>query len=224
MRKICFLSAVLSIVGFACNDSDDGLPAPSGLTILGMSSTQITLAWTDRSNGTLSTNVYRGDGANPSAFTLIGTSPAMLTAYVDNTVSAGNTYTYYVTATDGVSESSRSNKLTVKAEDPYVTIIAPTSSDTLTYGTYFTIEWQTNIPGFDARIYLSTNGSGSPDDDVLIRQSSPAGSTTFKWRVGYDWQGNPISGSWPNSNCVIRLHHYDQPSWSDESDTFTITQ
>jgi len=221
MRRMYALSMALALMGFACDEGDDGLPAPSRLVVTGMAADQITLAWTDGSGGTLATRVYRGDGASPSAFTMIAEKPALLTSHADDTVTSGATYTYYVVSTDGTSESSRSNLVTVKAEAPYVTIVEPTSSDTLTVGQYFTIQWQTNIPGFDARIYLSTNGPGTPGDDTMIRQSSPAGSTSFNWHVGYDWRGTLVVTP-PQSNCTILLHHYDNPAWSDESEVFSI--
>jgi hypothetical protein len=74
---------------------------------------QVSLSWAPPANSPVPVtgyNIYRATGT--SSFHVLNSSAT--TAYVDQTVSATTTYTYYVTSTDGAgTESAPSNQVTV---------------------------------------------------------------------------------------------------------------
>jgi fibronectin type 3 domain-containing protein len=74
------------------------LSAPGTLTLNAISPTEVDLSWGAATGGATSYLVERCTGASCNTFTQIGTSPT--TTYKDTTVTANNTYSYRVRATD----------------------------------------------------------------------------------------------------------------------------
>ena len=149
-------AAALLLALASCDDGDDGLPAPRDLRIASMAVDAVGLQWEDTSGDTLGHRVYREEVGAGAGFQEIGEQVPMLTGYTDSTVTPGETYRYYVVSFDGVEESGRSNTVEAIAAAPYVNVLTPTSSETLTIGVPYEIQWETNIPGFDANILLYT--------------------------------------------------------------------
>ena len=100
--------AVVALIA-ACSDSSknngpSGPATPTGLTVTQLSLTSVHVAWT-ASSGATGYVLERASAANPGVFTHIGGTIAT-TSYDDNTVTAGATYSYRVSATDGSTTST----------------------------------------------------------------------------------------------------------------------
>jgi hypothetical protein len=100
--------AVVALIA-ACSDSSknngpSGPATPTGLTVTQLSLTSVHVAWT-ASSGATGYVLERASAANPGVFTQIGGTIAT-TSYDDNTVTAGATYSYRVSATDGSTTST----------------------------------------------------------------------------------------------------------------------
>src|SRR4029450_14085724 len=79
--------------------------APSNLTATPVSSSQITLAWTDNSTGEQGFKVERATGGG--AFTALAVVGPNVTSYANTWVTSG-TYTYRVRSFDGPNDSAPS--------------------------------------------------------------------------------------------------------------------
>ena len=80
-----------------------GIPsAPSNLSATALSSSSISLSWTDNSDNETGFKIYRAE-------TLITTTAANATSYTDANLSASTNYSYYVKATNSSGDSSASN-------------------------------------------------------------------------------------------------------------------
>ncbi len=115
----------LAVVGpVAAGSRGDRTPptTPTNLRVTSLSQTSVTLAWnpsTDRSSFSYSINM------NGQSFTV----PQTRTSYTIDWLSAGRTYTFYVTAVDGsLNTSGKSNILTVKTPPDTAAPPAPTLS------------------------------------------------------------------------------------------------
>jgi hypothetical protein len=88
-----------------------GVAAPTGLVAVGVSGTQIRLAWTDNAANESGYRVERSrDGVN---WSVLATLSANSTWYLDTTVSTGTTYYYRVRAFNSTTSSAYSNQTTV---------------------------------------------------------------------------------------------------------------
>lgn len=98
--------------------------------------------------------------------------------YSDTTVIDSQFYTYYVVAYKGATESAPSNQSTVEAGPPSVIILTPSAGTILTLGQMYDVTWQTNMPDFDAEIWLSTDGGVAwpPNAGNLQNGWAPNGS------------------------------------------------
>ena len=213
------LVAILSAAVASCTgNGSDGLPVPQNVRVSSMSASEIGLAWT-RLDGIDGYRIYREVVGGGSGFVEVGTQPEPLMAtFTDGTVTQDVTYNYYVVSYDASSESGRSSEVTVVAAAPYVTFTAPTSSDVLTVGTQFLIEWDTNIPGFDAVISVSTTGGASYTG---ILETYRSDTPSWSWTVGDDFDGARFI-TIGSVDCVMAIHHYNDSGWSDLSATFEI--
>jgi len=115
-------SSVLSQAVNSTTITDTTAPtAPTNLTDPGMTSSQISLAWTGSTDnvGVKGYQIYRakknnGKGNKYSSFSLIGTSST--TGYTDRSVSSGGAYEFYVKAYDAAGNvSAASNMIAVTA-------------------------------------------------------------------------------------------------------------
>jgi hypothetical protein len=93
----------------AASVSGSGIPAPQH---------NVSLSWNASTSTVVGYNVYRGT-QNGGPYIAINTAPAAGTSYIDNSVTAGQTYYYVVTAVDGGgSESVYSNQAPAAIPSP----------------------------------------------------------------------------------------------------------
>jgi hypothetical protein len=99
-------------------------------------------------------------------------------------------------------------------DQPYITITAPVSTDTLQMGTSFNITWDTlGLRATSLEIRLSTDGGTT---FPLVIDTVSAQSTSYLWNI-------PNLGSSTLPNCMIRIEELDIPNpLNDESDVFVI--
>lgn len=90
LDSICSSHWITRFFGLSEGSEDDGLPAPTGLTVTGATDTAISLRW-DPVDGADGYTVYR-DGAPLAA--------ADTTSYADTGLTAGSSHTYAVAARD----------------------------------------------------------------------------------------------------------------------------
>jgi len=83
---------------------------PTTLDTETLSQTSIALSWTDNAEDETGFKVFRNG-------TLVGTLPENATAYTDNGLDCGTSYTYYVMAYNGFGNSPASNLVTGTTED-----------------------------------------------------------------------------------------------------------
>ena len=81
--------------------------APSGLTVVGVSSTQINLSWTDNASNETGFKIERKTGAG-GTYSQIATPGANVTSYNDTGLTAGTLYYYRVRATNAIGDSAYS--------------------------------------------------------------------------------------------------------------------
>jgi hypothetical protein len=132
--------------------------APSGLTTTAISTTQISLGWTDNSDNETGFVVQRQTGTG--SWMQLTTTAAGVTSYTDSTAAANTQYSYRVLATNSAGTSSASNS--ASATTPDVVPGAPSGlTTTASSATQITLAWtdnSNNETGF--RIERQT-GSGS---------------------------------------------------------------
>src|SRR5207245_8312917 len=85
--------------------------APTNLTAVAASSTQINLTWTDNSNNETAFAVWRTGGG--SAFARVAALAANSTSYTDRGLTPNTPYTYAVRAINNVGASAWSNQVMV---------------------------------------------------------------------------------------------------------------
>jgi M6 family metalloprotease-like protein len=175
--------------------------APSNLTASAVSDSRIDLAWSDNSSDETSFRIERS--ADGVSFAEIGSSSAGVTSYADSGLSASQTYSYRVLASNTAGPSEPSNTASATTDPPPPPPAAPTnlvataSSDSsinlswtdasgnedgfLVDRSLDAITWQEGIAS------LSVNSSSYSDSGLN-------GSTTYYYRVrAYNAQGDNTS-------------------------------
>jgi len=89
------------------------LNAPTGLAAKAVSTTQVSLTWSNNNTSGATSNVVQRSGNGGSTWTTLASVSATATAYTDSTASAGATYAYRVYASNGSVNSGNSNVATV---------------------------------------------------------------------------------------------------------------
>lgn len=224
MRKSISALCALGLLVVSCGGP--AIRAPSGLTVQGFTTSSVSLAWTDNSDNEDGFRIYRSEDG--TTFALLDTT--FFPSYQDNAVSESTLYYYRVTAYNATDESASSNTVSVTPEDYYVTLLTPNGGEDLTLGDTYNITWDTNMPGFDATIWLSTNGGSSFDYEIQF--SWAPNPQPIPWKVGYrNTQQDPLQppvwvqvvGSTADQ-CVIRIWDYNDHIPMDVSNTvFTVT-
>ncbi|HYO78260.1 MAG TPA: fibronectin type III domain-containing protein, partial [Thermoanaerobaculia bacterium] len=125
--------------------------APTSLAVTAMTSTYVSLGWTDASTNETGFRVQRCTGASCTGFVQIAEVGANVTAYRDSTVSASTVYRYRVFAFNNTGNSTSSNIIQITTPAP-TTPAAPTAlNSTVTSGSSLTLSWTdnaTNESGF----------------------------------------------------------------------------
>jgi predicted phage tail protein len=89
----------------------NGLPAPSNLTVVTVSSTQLRLNWSDSSANETGFRIFRWSDAAPT-YQPVGEVGPNVQEFLDSALSPNTRYIYYVVAVRGSVVSSGSNKAT----------------------------------------------------------------------------------------------------------------
>ena len=120
MKKIITLILGITLV-YSCSSSSDGngntnttvVPiAPSNLTGIVASTTQINLSWTDNSNNETGFKIERKTGTG--VYAIVGNTAAEIIIYTDSGLTPNTTYTYRVYSYNAVGNSlTYSNELTL---------------------------------------------------------------------------------------------------------------
>ncbi len=133
------------------------LSAPGTLTVNAISTSEVDLSWGAATGGATSYLVERCTGASCSSFAQIGTSST--TTYKDTTVSANNTYSYRVRATDTAGDLG-----------PY--------SNTSTATTAFTVSPNNAVLTFTRTQQYTAQGPGSGSVTWLVDGVAGGSSTS----------------------------------------------
>src|SRR5258705_112185 len=115
--------------------------APSGLTVTTITSSSVSLAWTDNSNNETGFKIQRKQGAT-GAYTTIKTTTANVTTYTDSDSALldGTQYYYKVSATNSAGDSAYSNEV-----NGITTMRAPTGlSATAVSSSQINLTWTDN--------------------------------------------------------------------------------
>ncbi|MFM8392605.1 MAG: fibronectin type III domain-containing protein, partial [Acidobacteriota bacterium] len=176
--------------------------APSDLTALATSPTQVTLSWTDNSNNETGFRVSRKT-LSEGVWRVIGTLAAGTTTARNSGLTPDTTYVYRIVSYNSSGESIASNEATVKTP---ITLPAPPSAleAAAVSSTRINLSWNdnsTNESGF--KIYRRTGSGGSwasvgtVDANVTnFQNSSLDPSVTYNYRVTA-WN---VTGESANSN------------------------
>jgi titin len=152
------------------------IPAPpSGLTITSVTSSSVSLAWTDNSNNETGFKIQRKQGAT-GTYTTIKTTAANITTYTDNDTALldGTQYYYHVAATNSAGDSAYSNEV-----NGITTMRAPTGlAATPVSASQINLTWTDNS--------LAENGyyiEQSPVDNLHFVQIAVTGPNVTAYSV-----------------------------------------
>jgi hypothetical protein len=101
------------------------LSAPSGVTVTSVSSSQVSLSWTETSINEIGFRVERSPSGVTGTWSQVGTATQNATTYTDSSCASGTTYYYRVFAYDSLADSTASN---------IVMAITPAASTAMTGG------------------------------------------------------------------------------------------
>jgi len=146
---------------------------------------QLTLSWTDRSNGAAATRLARRS-VDDSVFVVVADVPAGVTEYVDAGLSPGRTYCYRAAAHDETGVSAYSNEACATTTDePRLTVTVNKTGD----GT------GTVISAPDGLMCGAGCSATYPASTMVRLIAIPARGSTF---VG--WSGGPCFGT---GSCTV---------------------
>lgn len=160
--------------------------APSGLTAIPISASQINLTWTDNSTNETGFRIERKIGAT-GTYSQIATVWADITSYSDTNLLASTTYYYRVTAYNAIGSSAYTNEANT------TTWLSPPSNLTATAvsSSQIILSWtdnSTNETGF--RIERSNSSSGPFSEIATVgvgvttySNTGLSASTTYYYRV-----------------------------------------
>jgi subtilisin family serine protease len=142
------------------------LETPTNLTTSVVSSSQINLAWADRSSNETGFKIERCQGANCSSFAEIASVNAGATSYQNTSLTASTSYSYRVRATNGSENSAYSNSSTATTQAAPVP--APTAPGGLAANAVSS-----------SRIDLSWQDASNNEAGFKIERCQGAGCSTF---------------------------------------------
>jgi hypothetical protein len=193
------LVLALVVVGSAAAARDRTPPTtPTNLRVTSLSHKSVTLAWdpsTDNS-GSFSYSVNK-DG---QGFTV----PQGRTTYTIDWLSAGQTYTFYVTATDkALNQSGRSNTVTVTTPRDTTPPTTPQLSGSVRGPSQVSLTWTRSTDDLAWFVGYRIFANGAPvtehvnwygETSVVLRHLRPATSYTFTVQA-HDFSGNTATSN-----------------------------
>ncbi len=133
-------NSIYVVGGTTARLSQGGAPTlptqPTVLSYFSLTETSIYLGWSDNSSNETGFTVERCTGtllfcaANPGAWSLLTTTAANVSTFIDNGLAPGTTYVWRVQAFNGVGSSAYSNHLSVTT--PGTAVIIPAAPSALT--------------------------------------------------------------------------------------------
>jgi fibronectin type 3 domain-containing protein len=190
------------------------LAAPSSLTAAIATATRISLNWVDNSIGETSFRIFRNNvqvgTVNRSAAQAAATGGALVT-FNDNTVVAGNTYSYTVFAANGAVLSPVSNEASVvfaAPATPAPLAAVPTRVVGSTTRSNVALSWAAATPGVTFTVQrITPNGGGTT---TLLTNSTATSFTDLNLRrntAAYIYQirtnAGPLSSVYVQTSVVV---------------------
>jgi hypothetical protein len=173
---------------------------PANLTAAGVSSSQISLAWTDNSNNETGFKIERCLGATCSNFAQIATVGANVASYSDTGLSASTSYSYRVRASNSAGDSDYSNTTSATTQAASSLPAAPSGLTATASATQINLTWtdnSTNETGFSierCKGTTCTNFAQIASVSMNVTTFSNTGlskRTTYRYRVrAYNAAGN----------------------------------
>jgi hypothetical protein len=161
--------------------------APTGLSAVAVSATQVNLAWTDTAVG-IETGFLIQRSTDGVSFSQLGTTAAGVTQYTDNAAAAGTTYTYRVQATSpgGNSAFSTTASATTDAVSSITTYLSDLNWTSATAG-WGTVQKNLSVAGNTITLGGATYAKGLGTHAVSqIVYNLVGGYSNFISDVGID--------------------------------------
>lgn len=186
---------------------------PNNVTATANNTTQITVAWADRTASETGFKILRcqGSGCTPDA-TSIGTAVANATSYVDTSVAENTTYNYQVVATN--STVPWDSILSAKVERATLAAVAPVLNAT--------------SPS-EVQINLTWNDSATDETGYKVFRCAGSDCSNFALATGGTLAANATSfndtGLTTGTSYSYQVHVYKTAtnSWDKVSNTMTLT-
>lgn len=209
-----------SNVASATTDTIPAPDVPTNLIATAISSSQITLVWTDSSDDETAFEIARkqGDAASSAIWQQVGTVSANATTYTDAGLSANTTYTYRVRATNSGGSSAWSNLATATTmllqppDAPSNLVATSTSTSSIT------LSWLDNSSdetGFQIERKLGPDSSGNSWTAVAITamNATEFTNTGLTANTEYTYRARAVNAAgnsaWSNSASATTLSSGD---------------
>lgn len=163
--------------------------SPGSVAIQSSTSSQVVLAWVDRSSNETGFEIYRRGGVG--SYSLLKTTAANVTTYTDTGLTIGTTYTYFVRSINSGGFSINSNEASISIvpdapASPSDLVITSVASNQIILNW---VDKSLNETGFE--IFRSLNGAGnytllfSPQANATTYTDliSPTTSTSYFYKV-----------------------------------------
>jgi hypothetical protein len=191
-----------------CGGTPDPVPpnAPGNLDAAAVSSSSITLNWTDNSNDETGFVVERCQGAACSNFAPLPASiGAGTTSYMDSGLSASTPYTYRVKAVNGSLSSAYSNMATATTTSG----ATPPPAGTMTVGSLTGTGVKLSGPSWQARVTVTVvDSTNQPVNGATVTGSWSSGGT-----------GTCSTGTGNTGTCTVTLDLHNRTG----SVTFSVS-
>ena len=203
--------------------------APSSLTALVISPSQINLSWTDNSDNETGFKIERAVGGG--VFAAVTTVGAGVSSFINSGLAAGTAYTYRVSATNAVGDSAYSNTAagttlaagTITFWGPTTTPAVASDSDTVAVelGLKFSSTSAGTITGL--RYYKSSFNTGTHVGHVWSSTGQLLASATFTNESDSGWQTVMFSQAVAIAANTTYVASYNAPAghYSSNSNYFT---
>ncbi len=175
------LSGESFVYGQLANTPPPPLPgAPTALSALAASNSEIDLSWTAPNGVVASFNLYRGTSSGAESATPIATALTQ-SSYADKSLTQGQTYFYKVTALNSAGEGPASNESSAQATQPAISLAVASggsSSVTISSGQTATYKLLLNSTNFSGTVTIACAGAPAGYNCVVPSPATIVPSTT----------------------------------------------